>query len=173
MSLEIDRQRRLGISVVDAKEVEGLLEVARSSPERRATLTLYRTQSETLHRQINVILPETYLRPHKHINPQTETFVPLGGIAELVTFSDEGEILQKVLVGREVVPVAEVEANTWYTLVALSPFLVLEIKANPTGYDKEKKEKDEVFAPWAPEEGMKEADIYFENLRQKLGLFGN
>jgi len=164
MGSEIDKQGRLDISVVEAEAMEGLLEVARSTPEKRATLTLY---SKTLHKQIDAILPETYLRPHSHINPQRKTFVPLGGIAELVTFSDEGEILQKVLVGREIVPVVEVEANTWYTLVALSPFLVLEIKVNPTGYDKG---KDEVFAPWAPEERTDEADIYFESLRQKLGL---
>ncbi|OGM83651.1 hypothetical protein A2376_00025 [Candidatus Woesebacteria bacterium RIFOXYB1_FULL_47_31] len=167
MNPEFSREAKIGVSVVDTKEIKGLTEIARSNPEKRATITLDRTQGETLHKQIDAILPETYLRPHSHINPQRKTLVPLGGIAELVTFSDEGEILQKVLVGREIVPVVEVEANTWYTLVALSPFLVLEIKVNPTGYDKG---KDEVFAPWAPEERTDEADIYFESLRQKLGL---
>ena len=168
MGLESEREREFRISIVDPEQIEALFSLARFLPRKRATLTLYRTQGEKTHTEINAILPETYIRPHKHINsPQTETFVPLRGMAELVTFSEEGEILQKVLVGRGAVAVAEVETNTWYTLVALSPFASLEVKVHPAGYNKE---KDEVFAPWAPEEGMKEADIYFENLRQKLGL---
>ncbi len=166
MGLETDRKTKIGVSVVEAKELEALAELARSSPEKRAMMTLYRIPGE-----INAILPETYIRPHKYINPlQTETLVPLRGIAELVTFSDEGEILQRVLVGREIAVVAGVETNTWYTLVAHSPFVALEVKVHPIGYDRE---KDEVFAPWAPEKGTKEAGLYFENLRQKLGFSGD
>lgn len=168
MSPESERGEEFRISVVDLEQIEALFSLARSLPRKRATLTLYGSQGEKTHTEINVMLPETYIRPHKHINsPQTETFVPLKGMAELVTFSEEGEILQKVLIGRETVAVAEVEANTWYTLVALSPFASFEVKAHPAGYNKE---KDEVFVPWAPDEGTKEAVIYFENLRQKLGL---
>jgi len=170
MSLESERGKEFRISIVDPEQIEALFSLARSLPRKRATLTLYRSQGEKTHTEIKAILPETYIRPHKHINPhQTETFVPLRGIAELVTFSDEGEILQKVLVGREMVAVAEVEANTWYTLVARTPFAAFEVKVHPAGDDKG---KGEVFAPWAPEEGTKEADIYFENFRQKLGLSG-
>ena len=87
------------------------------------------------------------------------------GLAELVTFSEEGEISQKVLLEKSMVAVAEVDANTWYTVIARLPFAALEVRVHPAGYNKE---RDEVFAPWAPEEGTKEADIYFENLRQKL-----
>lgn len=157
------------ISIVDSEQINELFSLAQLLPQKRASLTLPRDPSEKTERVINAILPESYIRPQKHRNPsQTETLSPLTGAAELVTFGDDGEILQKELLRKEMV--AEVEANTWYTVVARSPFAVLEIRVHPLGYDKE---KDEAFAPWAPEEGTKEADIYFEKLRQKLGFFGS
>jgi len=154
------------ISVVDSEQINELFALAKALPGKRASLTLPRDPSEKTERVVKWILPEAYIRPSKHINPsQTETLYPGRGIAELVTFSDEGEITQMVLLKEGIV--AWVDVNTFYTVVALSPFVTLEVKVHPTGYNKE---KDEVFAPWAPEEGTNEADIYFENLREKLGL---
>jgi len=154
------------ISVVDSEQINELFALAKALPGKRASLTLPRDPSEKTERVVKWILPEAYIRPSKHINPsQTETLYPGRGIAELVTFSDEGEITQMVLLKEGIV--AWVDVNTFYTVVALSPFVTLEVKVHPAGYNKE---KDEVFAPWAPEEGTNEADIYFENLREKLGL---
>ena len=165
MSLEIDSRKEFSISVVDSEQINELFSLAQLLPRKRAVLTLPRDPSEITERVVNVILPEAYIRPSKHINPsQTKTLYPSKGIAALVTFSDEGEITQRVLLKEGIV--AELDVNTFYTVVALSPFAT-EVRVHPIGYDKE---KDEVFAPWAPEEGTKEADIYFENLRRKLGL---
>ncbi len=165
MSLEIDSRKEFSISVVDSEQINELFSLAQLLPRKRAVLTLPRDPSEKTERVVNVILPEAYIRPSKHINPsQTKTLYPSKGIAALVTFSDEGEITQRVLLKEGIV--AELDVNTFYTVVALSPFAT-EVRVHPIGYDKE---KDEVFAPWAPEEGTKEADIYFENLRRKLGL---
>lgn len=166
MSLENGRETKIGVSVVGAKEIESLSELARSSSKKRAMRTLYRTQGEMPHEVVNKILPESYIRPHKHLHPsQIETFVPLAGIAELLTFTEDGRIDQRILLTHGMV--VKVEVNTWHTLVALTPFAAFEVKVHPAGDDKG---KGEVFAPWAPEEGTKEADIYFENFRQKLGL---
>jgi len=35
MSLEIGRETKIGVSVVDAKEIESLLELAKSTPKKR------------------------------------------------------------------------------------------------------------------------------------------
>lgn len=166
MSPESERGREFSISVVDPEQIEVLFSLAESLPRKRTTLTLYRSPDEKADMVINAILPGSYIRPYKDINPsQTEAFSQLSGTAQLVTFSEEGEIAQKVLLTRGMLTV--VDANAWHTLIALTPFAAFEVKVHPAGYDKE---KDKVFAPWAPEEGSKKADIYFENLRQKLGL---
>lgn len=166
MGPETDRGKEFSVSVVDPEQIEALFSLADSLPRKRATLTLYTSPDQKTQTEINVILPGSYIRPHKYPNSsRTETSVPLSGSAQLVTFSDNGEISQNELL--RVGMVARVEANTWYTLVAGFPFAAFEVKVYHAGYDKK---KDEVLAPWAPQEGTKEADIYFENLRQKLGL---
>jgi len=154
------------LSVVDNELINELFALAQALPGKRASLTLPRDPSEKTERVVKWILPEAYIRPSKLIDRfQTKTLYPGRGMAELVTFSGEGEITQMVLLKEGMV--AEVKVETFSTVVALSPFATLEVKVHPAGYNKE---KDEVFAPWAPEEGTKEADIYFENFRQKLGF---
>ncbi|MBI2065955.1 cupin fold metalloprotein, WbuC family [Candidatus Woesebacteria bacterium] len=166
MNPEIEERKEFSISLVDSDQIEELFSLAESLPQQRATLTLYRSPDEKTLTEINVILPGSYIRPHKYPDSsRTETSVPLSGSAQLVTFGDNGEISQKELL--RVGMVAKVDANTWHTLVAGFHFATFEVKVYPLGDDKK---KDEVFAPWAPEEGTDEADIYFENLRQKLGL---
>ena len=133
---------------------------------KKEQLTLHRTQGETMHRMITAILPESYLRPHKNAHlSQIKTLSPLTGIAELITFSEDGEVGRRFLLKRGMV--VDVEPYSWHTIVARTPFAIFELKSHPLGYVKG---KDKIYAPWAPEEGTKEADIYFENLRQKLGL---
>lgn len=166
MNPETERGKEFSISVVDPKQIEELFSVADSLTQKRATLTLYVSPDGKTHTQINVIMPGSYIRPHKYPNSsRTETSVPLSGSAQLVTFGDNGEISQNELL--RVGMVAKVEANTWYTLVAGFPFAAFEVRVYPFGYDKK---KDEVLAPWAPQEETKDAAIYFENLRQKLGF---
>ncbi|MFZ5933025.1 MAG: WbuC family cupin fold metalloprotein [Patescibacteria group bacterium] len=168
MSIEIDRERKIGVSVIDAQQIESLFAVADASPRKRAILTLDRTPSETVQKTVLAIFPESYLRPNKLTHPsQIATFSPLSGVAELLTFSDEGRVIKKVPLTHG--KVVEVEADTWYTLVARSRFAMLELKSLPPGLGRGK----EIYAPWAPEEGTREGQEYLESLKRELGATGS
>lgn len=166
MGLEIGRETKIGVSVVDIDEIDSLLELAKSTPRKRTMLTLHGTQSEIMHRTIIAILPESYLRPHRNTDPsQIETFSPLIGIAELITFSEDGKVGKRILLKRGMV--VEVESDVWHTIVARTPFAMFELKSQSGGYEKG---KDKIDAPWAPEEGSKEGEKYLESLRRELDL---
>ena len=64
MRPESERGEEFRISVVDLEQIEALFSLAQSLPRKRVTLTLHRNPSEVAERMINVIMPESYIRPH-------------------------------------------------------------------------------------------------------------
>jgi len=106
---------------------------------------------------LNVVLPDSYIRPHKYENSHTpDTLEALEGVLELFIFDDEGVVTDTTLVSRK--KVVKIPTNTWHTVVALTPCAFSEAKREFG--------KKEIFAPWAPEEGTPEGGIYLEELRK-------
>jgi cupin fold WbuC family metalloprotein len=69
---------------------------ARVSPRRRA-LVRYHEHEEAVQRMINAVEPDSYIRPHRHQDPdKVEVFLALRGSACICTFDEEGNPQERV-----------------------------------------------------------------------------
>ncbi|MDJ1504083.1 WbuC family cupin fold metalloprotein [Xanthocytophaga agilis] len=142
--------------------LDQVTEKARTVPRLRMNHNFHQTPTDLLNRMLNAMEPGTYVRPHKHENPdKREAFLILRGRILVVAFDEKGEIKDHV----ELNPVLgnfglEIPPRTYHTLIALETGSVLyELKDGPYNPTDDKQ-----FAPWAPEEGTTEATTYMENL---------
>lgn len=112
--------------------------------------------------------PGTYVRPHRHTNPdKREAFLVLRGKILVVTFTDEGRIRDRCLLdpakgnfGVEVAP------EEWHMLISLEEGSVIyEIKDGPYNAIDDKN-----FASWAPAEGDSDCAEFVAEIRKRLGL---
>jgi cupin fold WbuC family metalloprotein len=113
------------------------------------------------------MLPDTYPRPHCHDGEgRYETLFPLFGEAAALVFEDDGKVKKVIpMGGRFGRKIVQIEPGVYHTVVALTPFLMLELKVHPEGYTKE---SDKVFASWAPEEESRKAKEYLEKLKAEI-----
>ncbi|MCS7182254.1 MAG: WbuC family cupin fold metalloprotein [Thermoanaerobaculum sp.] len=126
---------------------------AQGSPRRRGHHTLHPRLSDPIQRFFNVLQPGTYVRPHRHEEGRFELFVLLAGRAGVLTFGPQGEVVETHLLGEGALAAVEIPGGLMHTVVALAPHTVLfEVKPGPYGAL-----TDKDFAPWAPEEGQREA----------------
>jgi cupin fold WbuC family metalloprotein len=116
---------------------------------------------------INAVLSDSYLRPHKHENPdKLEIFSILKGVAAILIFDDSGKIIECVkLEENGKTKIVETPPRTWHTFVVLSPEAVLyEIIEGKYNANTNKK-----FASWAPdEENLEEAKKYLNKLKIEI-----
>jgi cupin fold WbuC family metalloprotein len=132
---------------------EGLLDLAaemgRGSPRRRHIIRFHELD-EAFQRMLNAIEPESYTRPHRHLEPaKPEVFIALRGSALIVRFWDNGEVLEGVVIDAEgPVRGIEIPAGAWHCLVSLATGTVMfEAKEGPYV-----QANDKDFAAWAPPE---------------------
>jgi cupin fold WbuC family metalloprotein len=133
---------------------DGLLaEVSReasASPRRRKNRNFHEME-EPAHRLLNALEPGTYIRPHRHLDPnKAETAIALSGAVGVIFFDDSGAILEARRISTSgSVRGVDTPAGVWHTFVALEPGTVFfEAKAgpfSPPGPDE--------LASWAPAEG--------------------
>jgi len=122
--------------------------------------------SDPVQRMLNAIEPGSYVRPHRHLDPdKTELFVILKGRGVVLTFDDNGNIndLVQMKAGGEKLGV-EIPPGIWHSIISLEKgTLFLEIKDGPyvAATDKD-------FASWAPEAGTEEEKAYLNDLIAKV-----
>lgn len=141
---------------------------AAASPRRRTHRNLHVSATEPCQRLVNAILPDSYIRPHRHAGYVTnECLLALRGRFLLIEFDEAGEITAALSMGGAdaELMVAEVPPMRWHTVVALEDGCILfETKSGP--YDAE---AAKTFAPWAPAEGTPEAAAYLATLCATIG----
>jgi cupin fold WbuC family metalloprotein len=133
---------------LDAGSLQALCAEAADSPRRRAHALWHTDHADLVQRLVMAMQPGTYVRPHRHANPDRwETLMALRGRVALITLDDAGCVISRV----ELAPatgsqVVELPAGTWHTLVALARDSVLfEFKQGPYAPPES--------AAWAPAEG--------------------
>ncbi|MFA6142070.1 MAG: WbuC family cupin fold metalloprotein [Candidatus Omnitrophota bacterium] len=141
---------------------------SKASPRKRANYNFHKDYNAPVQRMLNAAQPGTYVRPHKHENPdKVEAFVILGGKALVVEFDDKGHIAEHIILdARRGEYAVEIPPKIWHSFIALLPDTVLyEVKDGPYN-----KDVDKNFAPWAPEEGTTEAQDFNKNILEQLKL---
>ncbi len=139
-----------------------LMQLAQNSARKRTILRLHEHE-EPVQRMVNVMLPGTYIQPHKHENPdKVELFSILRGRLAVLHFRDDGGIENVVVLdaGGETL-VVDVPPRTYHSLIPLEPCAALEIIQGP--YDPATHKQ---FAPWAPAEDSPEAAAYLQQLTE-------
>ena len=154
------------MKIIDKKMLEETIAAAKASPRRRHTHVLHESHSDPVQRMLNAIEPDSYVRPHKHFEPdKTETFLILKGRMAVIIFNDTGKIaeIHMIEAGGEKLAV-NIPPRAWHSAVSLeSGSVIFEVKEGPYVPSTDKN-----FAPWAPEENAPEAEKYLAELKEKI-----
>jgi cupin fold WbuC family metalloprotein len=157
------------MKIFDALYLDGLSGQAKVNPRLRQHRNVHQSYQEASQRLFNAVEPGSYIRPHRHASdPREELLIAVRGVMAMVTFDDQGKVINVLRFGTErhgdaMAVGAEVSSDTWHTVIALEPGCVLlEVKAGPFDPNQPKD-----LAPWAPEEDSVEAQDYFD---QKVEL---
>lgn len=142
-------------------------EEARKSARLRINYNFHQLK-DPVNRMLNALEPGTYIQPHKHENPDKfEVFLALRGKFAVIIFDDDGNITDtSVLEPEKGNYGVEIPPKTYHTLIALeSGSVAYEIKEGPYVPAIAKN-----FAPWAPAENEKDAQLYLQNLIIQSGV---
>lgn len=152
------------MKIVTADLLRQLSEQARTSPRLRKNHNIHPCDESRCHRLLNAVEPASYIRPHRHLDPEKdEAFVLMSGKLGIVIFADDGAVAETVLLSREQGNLAaDIPSGIYHTAVSLEPGTVFyEAKAGPylpLG-DAEK-------AVWAPGDDEPGVTAYLERLRE-------
>jgi cupin fold WbuC family metalloprotein len=154
------------IHAITQTMLDELLQLARSSPRKRAIKRLHENDWEHAHRMLNALMPGTYVQPHHHANRyKGEGFILLRGRLAVLIFDEAGQLdearsrilsVETGCVGMDIPP------RVWHSLVALADTVIYEVKGQPAGGYRQ--ELDKEFAPWSPAEDAPEAAAYCQEL---------
>ena len=151
------------ITLIDDALLDAVCAEAAASPRRRKNRNFHPTDAHPGHRLLNAMQQDSYIPPHRHLDPnKDETFVVLRGTLGVLLLDDDGKVLQAVKVGAGGTAIGvDIPHGAWHTAVALVDDTVfLEAKAGPylplTAEEK---------APWAPAENSPEAAAYLAGLK--------
>jgi cupin fold WbuC family metalloprotein len=150
------------IRSIDAALLDAVSREAQARPRLRANYNFHPADDFPAHRLLNAIEPDSYLSPHRHLDPaKDETIIVLRGALGALSFDETGSVLQQWLLtpGGACCGI-DVPHGTWHTVIALQPGIVL-FEAKSGSYrpllDAEK-------AVWAPAEGDPAAAAYWQSL---------
>jgi cupin fold WbuC family metalloprotein len=139
---------------------------SRSSPRLRQNYNFH-DLSERVQRFINMLQPNTYVRPHRHLRvPDVngfEFFLVLQGELGIMVMDDQGQTLHRERVSAQgKTRGVELAEGTYHSLIALAPnTAILELKEGP--YDLR---TDKEFLTTFPEEGTLEAQEQVKRWQQ-------
>ncbi len=136
---------------------------ARLSPRRRKNRNFHAGDDAAAHRLLNALEPDSYVAPHRHLDPaKAESIVALRGRFGVVLFDDAGSVTGTAVLAPTGADMGiDLPAGTYHTIFALeSGSVFFEAKAGPyvpiTAAER---------APWAPAEGSAEAPAYLAQLK--------
>jgi len=144
---------------------------AKVSDRKRCNYSFHNSNGDYIQRFLNAGEPDTYVRPHKHENPdRVEIFLILKGRFLVIEFDDNGEIIDHIILDSEKGKKGvEIPPKIWHSFIVLQEGSVLyEIKEGPFI-----EETDKIFAKWAPEEGTKEAHEFNKKILSDLKIYLN
>lgn len=154
------------MKLIDDTLLDSLTGKAKDAARKRAHFNLHPELNDPVQRLCIAMEPDTYVRPHRHSDPETwEVLLILRGSLALALFDEKGKVLERTMLkaGGPVLAV-EFPLNTWHAPVSLEPgTVVFEIKQGPY------KPITEInLAQWAPAEGTAESGrflVWYKNAK--------
>lgn len=152
------------IKIVTRELLAQVTETARTSPRLRKNHNIHPSDESRCHRLLNAVEPASYIRPHRHLDPEKdEAFILMSGRLGIILFATDGTVEETVLLSAESGNLAaDIPHGLYHTAVSLQPGTVFyEAKAGPYLALSESE-----TAPWAPLENDPAAASYLEMLRE-------
>ena len=155
------------MKLINEKLLDETTQKAKQSPRLRMNYNFHETLDDPVNRLLNAMEPGTYLRPHRHLNPdKTEVFILLRGKAALFLFHPCRTVTDTfILDPRRGRYGGEIPAGVCHGLVVLaSETVIYEIKQGPYA-----PLTPDNMAPWAPAaENRQEAQAYIDKLSSMI-----
>ena len=155
------------MKLIDKKLLDATTEKAKLSPRLRMNHNFHERLDDPVNRLINALEPDTYIRPHRHLDPnKDEAYLLLRGKAAVFIFDDEGNITEQYLLDPlQGVYGGDIKAGEWHALLILESGTVLyEAKEGPFA-----PLSSENFASWSPDpEDTEAVKIYLNRLKKEL-----
>lgn len=154
------------MNVITRECLYQLSEEARTSPRLRKNYNLHPANESHCHRLFNAIEPDSYIRPHRHLDPEKdESFILVSGRMGIITFSDSGDVTETIILSHQNgMLAADIPHGIYHTAVSLEPGTVFfEAKAGP--YLPLTKAETAV---WAPGDSDDAAPAYLEKIRKRV-----
>ncbi len=148
------------MKLIDNILLDALTGKAKDASRKRAHFNLHPELHDPVQRLCIAMEPGTYVRPHRHSDPETwEVLVILRGSLALNIFDERGKVMERtVLKADGPITALEFPLNTWHAPVSLEPgTVVFEIKQGPY-----KPIAESNLAHWAPAESDPEAKKFLE-----------
>lgn len=152
------------MKVVTRELVTQVSAEARKNPRLRKNFNFHPSDESRCHRLLNAIEPASYIRPHRHLDPEKdEAFILLNGTLGIITFTDAGEVAETALLSHAGGNfAADIPHGAFHTAVSLESGTVFyETKAGPY-----RQLEDSEKAVWAPEDNDPQAQVFLQQLRR-------
>lgn len=153
---------------IDQTLIDEMILKSRNAKRGRVHYTFHKSDDDTLQRMLNAMQPGTYIRPHKHENPnKREVFLVFTGKFLVVEFDENGKITDHMILNANSNQYAvEIAERVYHTVICLAPdSIAYELKDGP--YDPV---DDKNFANWAPKEGGKGCDDFIQKILNELNI---
>lgn len=149
------------LKAIDVELLDRVSEEARRAPRLRKNFNLHPSDGSACHRLFNGAEPGTYIRPHRHLDPEKdETLLVVRGALGVVSFDQAGEVTETFTLTPGGTVAVDIPHGAYHTALSLeSGTVFFETKAGPY-----LPLSAEEAAPFAPEEGSPEAAAYLERL---------
>ena len=122
------------MKVVTRELLKQVATEAVNSPRLRKNHNLHKSDESVCHRLLNAIEPASYIRPHRHLDPEKdEAFILMSGRLGIILFSEDGAVTDKALLSHQNGNLAvDIPHGVYHTAVSLEPGTVFyETKAGP------------------------------------------
>lgn len=142
-------------------DLDDLRAASARAARRRAATPIHDDFSDPVQRVLMAAEPDTYVGPHRHPDKEWELLVLLEGAMDILLFSQDGTLQERIELRQDGGRAVEYPANQFHAAVIHTPgTLVFEVKRGPYIPETAKE-----LPSWAPEEGTTEAAAARERLR--------
>lgn len=119
------------MKIIDRILLDEVSAQAKASPRLRMNYNFHESLEDKCHRMLNAVEPGTVVPVHHHPT-KDETFILLHGKVRVLTYNDEGEVMEDIVLsiesGRYGV---DIPKNTWHTIECIEPAVLFECKEGP------------------------------------------
>lgn len=119
------------MKVIDLELLDKVSSEAKESPRLRMNYNFHQSLEDKCHRFLNAVEPGTIVSIHHHVT-KDETFILLRGKVRVLTYNDEGRVLEDVVLSHEDGRYGvDIPKNTWHTIEAMESSVIFEVKEGP------------------------------------------